>query len=111
MKRFLAMLAIPMAANAAPFLVSDPYPAAGPQPASFTCAFDGKAGTVLAPAKDANGLNIMKFDLSSLSFGPHTSVCFATDGAGVNTASVSTPFDTSAFAPLAAPANIHVVPN
>lgn len=64
----MAISAITMTTTveAAPFLVSDPYPASGPQPDSFTVQVNAGAPTVVTPLTDASGNKSLKFDLGSV---------------------------------------------
>lgn len=62
----LALLgALCSTANAAPFLVCDPYPAAGPQPTEFLIAI-GTAAPITVPAtKEPDGDVILKWDVGT----------------------------------------------
>ena len=65
----IAMLAFSQSTPAAPFLVSDAYPADGPQPDGFVVTLSNSLGTktVAVPAvKNPDGTTQLKFDLAGL---------------------------------------------
>lgn len=57
---------------ASPFLMSQPYDASAIQPETFTVIIDGVSKTV-APVKDTNNLNVLKFDLAGITIGEKSS--------------------------------------
>lgn len=75
MKKYFAVLfcalALPGLAVAAPFVVSDPYPASGVQPDGFAVSVDGGA-VVESPAQAVTGGVRMYFDIGGLPAGSHT---------------------------------------
>jgi len=75
MKKYFAVLfcalALPGLAVAAPFVVSDPYPAASLQPDGFAVAVDGGA-VVESPAQAVTGGVRLYYDVSAVSAGTHT---------------------------------------
>lgn len=63
----LAIGSMAHAAQAAPFLVSDPYPPSGPQPDTFLLFVDGTAAPIVSPAvKSPDGSVTLKHDLAGL---------------------------------------------
>ena len=76
----LLSLAFSGSCLAEPFLISDPYPAKGPQPTKFVVAVDGKS-TTSAPHRNADGSVVLKYDLGDLSDGTHTIVIKALNDA------------------------------
>jgi len=75
MKKYFAVLfcalALPGLAVAAPFVVSDPYPASGVQPDGFAVSVDGGA-VVESPAQAVTGGVRLYYDVSAVSAGTHT---------------------------------------
>ncbi len=106
MKKFVFLFLFTSMANAAPFIVSDSYPATDPLP--DTCSYqDGTAAIVTAPAvKDATG-TYCKFDIASSAVGAHSLQVWATSN--VWGASAKVPFTYTRPAQLRAPANIGLV--
>ena len=72
------LCALAECSNAAPFLVSDPYPAAGPKPDSFSCALDSGALISIPSTVNADGTVILHYDLAAIGNGAHTAQCSAT---------------------------------
>lgn len=96
----LALAVLAMAGCAAPFLVSDPYPATGPQPDQFLVTV-GTAAPVTVPAtKNADGTAYLKWDVGSIGTGPKTVTAKAKNAWGESAASA--PFSFTAGAPGAA---------
>jgi hypothetical protein len=105
--RLLALAALlPLAAQAGPFLVSDPYPASGAQPDS--CSYqEGTAAAVVVPvAKDAAGLPYCRFDLAGVTRAAHSYQVRALNAWGQ---SDPVPFAFSAAGPGAA-TGLRVIP-
>lgn len=74
MRYFLAIALCLFAANvyAAPFVVSDAYPAASTQPDGFTVSMDG-GPVVESPADPVTASTVrFKFDVGSVTSGSHT---------------------------------------
>lgn len=62
-----------MSAQAAPFLVSDPYPADKPQPDTFLIFISASTTPVTStPVKAADGSVSLKYDLAAIGSGPKT---------------------------------------
>jgi hypothetical protein len=105
--RTLALAALlPLAAQAGPFLVSDPWPASGAQPDS--CSYqEGAAAPVVVPvAKDSAGLPYCRFDLAGVTRAAHSYQVRALNAWG---ASDPVPFAFSAAVPGAA-TGLRVIP-
>ena len=66
-------------ASATPFLVCDPYPVTGPQPTSFSCAFDNGALVSFPPAVNTDGSVQIHYDIASLAVGAHSVQCSASN--------------------------------
>ena len=91
---------------ASPFLMSQPYVATAVQPETFTVVIDGVSKTV-APVKDANNLNVLKFDLAGITLGNKTATITASNVWGNSTAAT---YNFSATTP-AAPAGFYISTN
>ena len=68
---FILGLLSPMA-MAAPFIVSDPYPATAVQPQTCQMDLDGAVKPAVAVAKNASNLAYCKFDITGITAGSHT---------------------------------------
>ncbi|MCA9495909.1 MAG: hypothetical protein KC589_03120 [Nanoarchaeota archaeon] len=77
---FATLLALGLSTGAAgaPFLMSQPYAATAVQPESFTVVINGVSKTV-DPTKDANNLNVLKFDLDGIGLGDKSATITATN--------------------------------
>ncbi len=94
-------------ANAAPFLVCDPYPSSGPQPTEFLVTV-GTAAPVTVPAtRQTDGSVILKRDVAGIGTGAKTVTAKAKNAWGESAASA--PFSFVAGAPPAA-AGMRLVP-
>lgn len=98
------LLATP--AMAAPYLVSDSYPASAIQPDSFVVNVSGNPAVTVPAVKDANGLYYLRYDVAALS-GQKTITVQAKNAWGVSAASV--PFTVTAGSPPP-PAGITMIP-
>ena len=97
-KWFGLFLLAPFAASAAPYLVCDPYPATGPQPAEFVITLGSQEIVVPATPSDpgeAEGV-WMKWDLAGLAPGKRTVTVKARNQWGESAASA--PFSFTAGA-------------
>lgn len=63
---FAALLTMCDIGIAAPFLVSDPYPKAGPQPDSFTVQLDSTAPLTVPATVNADGSKQLRMDVGPL---------------------------------------------
>ena len=94
------------AAMAAPYLVSDRYPADAIQPESFIINISGKEAVEVLAEQDEDGLYYLRYDVANLS-GQKTITVKAKNSWGVSAA--SSPFTvTAGFPPV--PAGITVIP-
>lgn len=66
MNKYLLLAMLPFAANAAPFLVCDPYPSTAVQPTEFVVTISGVANPIVTPAVDVTGGKAMRLDLGPL---------------------------------------------
>jgi hypothetical protein len=111
MKKIAIAIALSAAAsaNAAPFLVSDPWPAEAAQP--DTCGYTEPPSSWVHPLAiltDTNGLKYIKQDMAGIPSGSHTiSIVCNNDLWGLASAPVN--FTFSASAP-ASPAGLRLVP-
>ena len=107
----MAISAITMTTTveAAPFLVSDPYPASGPQPDSFTVQVGAGAPTVVAPLSDASGNKSLKFDLGPLNLPAGSFTVKVTANSSLWGSSAAANFTGSKSVP-GAPGNLQLVP-
>ena len=103
-----AILALGLSTNAIafPFLMSQPYVATAVQPETFTVVIDGVSKTV-APVKDANNLNVLKFDLAGITLGNKTATITASNVWGNSTTAT---YDFSAATP-ATPTGFYISTN
>lgn len=72
---------------AAPFLVSDPYPATGGQPDSFVISETGKPDVTIPASINQTGLKYFRWDLAELPTGRHDLSIKAKNMWGVSSAS------------------------
>jgi hypothetical protein len=94
------------AAQAAPFLVCDSYPANAIQPDSFVVKVSGLPDVTVPAVKDKNGLNYLRYDVAALS-GQKTITVHAKNAWGISAASA--PFTVTAGSPPI-PAGITIIP-
>ena len=87
---------------AAPFVVSDPYPSSGPQPAEFVITVSGQSAPVIVPATSTALGTILKWDVAGIA-GSKTITAKARNAWGESAA--SGPFTFTAGTP-AAPSGI-----
>lgn len=108
MTRLLAVLVFMLAAPcyAAPFLISDPWPASDPQPATCTAAVESGAPIPLTLIDAAPGSKQLKHDVGGVAKGAHNWTISCANAFG---ASASVPFAFAAGAP-GAPAGLRLVP-
>ena len=95
-----ALASIPV--HAAPFVISDPYPATGPQPTEFVITVSGQSAPVIVPATSAAQGTILKWDVAGIA-GSKTITAKARNAWGESAA--SGPFTFTAGTP-AAPSGI-----
>ena len=114
MKKFFAVLflalLVPGLSWASPFVVSDPYPAAGIQPDGFAVSVDGGA-VVESPAQAVTGGVRLYYDVSAMSSGTHTLrvKAYKNDAAWGRLESTEAVFTFSRPASPSAPAGIGLV--
>lgn len=102
------LLSLSALAQAAPFIVSDPYAASAIQPSEFRLKLDGSATEVVSPwVADLAGLKYFKYDGGPLSNGSHTIVVKACNAAECSADSPPFPFVRGA---PAVPVNLRLVP-
>ena len=107
MKKLALLMAMGASATqAAPFLVSDSYPATAIQPDSFVVNVSGNPPVTVPSVKDSAGLNYLKYDVAALS-GQRTITVQAKNAWGVSSASA--PFTVTAGSPPI-PAGITITP-
>lgn len=87
-------------ANAAPFLVCDPYPATGPQPTEFVVTISGIATPIVSPAVTTTGGKYLHLDLGPLNLTGTKTVTAKARNAWGESAS-SAPLAFTAGAPVA----------
>jgi len=81
-------------ARAAPFLVSDPYPASGPLPDAFSCQLDNGALVSSVPAVAADNSKSLLLDVGPMGItnGSHTFKCSAVSSLWGSSAITNFPF-------------------
>ena len=98
--------------QAAPFLVSDPYPTAATQPDSFQCKFDGSVTPVSSPSVIVAPATTKQLHLDiaplALASGNHTVQCQALSASAGVTPSAYTAIVTFLVGVLAPPTNLRV---
>jgi len=72
--------------QAAPFIVSDPYPSTGPQPDEFVITVSGQTDPVVVPATSTTQGAMLKWDVAGIS-GSKTITAKARNAWGESTAS------------------------
>jgi hypothetical protein len=106
MRLLIAFLAAVSTAQAAPFLVSEGYPANVIQPDSFIVKVSGLPDVTVPAVKDKNGLYYLRYDVAALS-GQKTITVQAKNAWGISAASA--PFTVTAGSPPI-PAGITIAP-
>ena len=99
MKRKIAAVLFSLASApiyVAPFIVSDPYPPAGPQPTEFVIKFKGSTEQVVVPATKTDQGAILKWDIANIA-GTKTITAVARNSWGESEDSI--PFTFTAGAP------------
>lgn len=98
MKKYLLLAMLPFVANAAPFLICDPYPSTGAQPSEFVVTISGITTPIVTPAVDVAGGKAMRLDLGPLNLsGAKTVTAKARNAWGESAA--SSPFSFGAGSP------------
>lgn len=62
----IAASLVSLSIQAAPFVVSDPYPSSGPQPTEFVITVSGQSAPVIVPATSTAQGTILKWDVSGI---------------------------------------------
>lgn len=94
----IAALLMPLSIQAAPFVVSDPYPSSGPQPTEFVITVSGQSSPVIVPATSTAQGVMLKWDVAGIS-GSKTITAQARNAWGESAA--SGPFTFTAGTPIA----------
>jgi hypothetical protein len=110
MKYLLALLlGLSMGSEAAPYIISDPWPATSIKPETCQIAYDGSTTFVTwGVVSQSDGSVFCKMDIASLTVGSHTSqvkACSATAGC-----SSTVPFSFSKVGTPSPPANLRLSP-
>lgn len=98
----IAASLVSLSIQAAPFVVSDPYPSSGPQPTEFVLTVSGQSAPVIVPATSTALGTILKWDVAGIA-GSKTITAKARNAWGESAA--SGPFTFTAGTP-AAPSGI-----
>ena len=62
----IAASLVSLSIQAAPFVVSDPYPSSGPQPTEFVITVSGQPTPVIVPATSTEQGAILKWDVAGI---------------------------------------------
>lgn len=62
----IAASLVSLSIQAAPFVVSDPYPSSGPQPTEFVITASGQSAPVIVPATSTAQGTILKWDVAGI---------------------------------------------